>query len=48
MDEHQFHDFFAPNDADAATLNALMTPEALNANDITLVSQCSMTYRYHN
>ena len=48
MDEHQFHDFFAPNDADAATLNALMTPEALNANDITLVSQHPMTYRYHN
>ena len=46
--ENQFCDFFAPNDADAATLNALMTAEVLNANDITLVSQRPMTYRYHN
>ena len=48
MDEHQFRDFFAPNDADAATLNGLMTPEVLNVNDITLVSQHPMTYHYHN
>lgn len=32
----------------AATLNASMTPKVLNANDITLVSQNPMTYRYHN
>ena len=47
-EQPKFRDFFAPNDADAATLNALMTPEVLNANDITLVSQRPMTCRYHN
>ena len=47
-EQPKFRDFFAPNDADAATLNGLMTPEVLNANDITLVSQHPMTYRYHN
>ena len=47
-EQPKFRDFFAPNDADAATLNGLMTPVVLNANDITLVSQHPMTYRYHN
>ena len=47
-EQPKFRDFFASNDADAATLNALMTPEVLNANDITVVSQHPMTYRYHN
>ena len=47
-EQPKFRDFFAPNDADAATLNGLMTPVVLNANDITLVSQHPMTYHYHN
>ena len=28
--------------------NGAFTPEVLNANDITLVSQHPMTYHYHN
>lgn len=47
-EQPKFRDFFSPNDADSATLNASMTHEVLNANDITLVSQNPMTYRYHN
>ena len=44
----QFRDFFSPNDADASKLNALMTSEVLDANDITVVSHRPKTYRYHN
>ena len=49
IDENpKFRDFYAPTDADASKLNALMTSDVLNVNDITVVSQKPKTYRYHN
>ena len=46
-EQPKFRDFFSPKD-DTSKLNRLMTPEVLNANDITVVSQHPITYRYHN
>ena len=47
-EQPRFRDFFSPKDADASKLNALMTSEVLDANDITVVSHRPKTYRYHN
>lgn len=46
-EQPRFRDFFSPK-SDTSELNALMTSEVLNANDITVVSQKPKTYRYHN
>ena len=46
-EQPKFRDFFSPK-SDTSQLNALMTSDVLNANDITVVSQKPMTYRYHN
>ena len=46
-EQPRFRDFFVP-DRDTTALNALMTDEVLNANDITLTSQHPVTYKYHN
>jgi len=47
-EQPRFRDFFSPKDADASKLNALMTSEVLDANDITVVCHRPKTYRYHN
>ena len=46
-EQPKFRDFFSPKN-DTSKLNALMTSDVLNANDITVVSQKPMTYRYRN
>ena len=46
-EQPKFRDFFSPK-SDTSKLNALMTSDVLNANDITVISQKPMTYRYHN
>ena len=43
----KFRDFYSP-EYDITKLNALMTPELMNANDITVVGHSPVTYRYHN
>ena len=46
-EQPKFRDFFSAK-GDVSNLNGLMTPEVLNANDITVVSQHPITYKYHN